>query len=109
MDEMKLLNLFRNKKADLENDEKIESYNEEIKGLFSQFYDMSAKLSEVNDKLLEVVEDEKDKKAKADERIAFVLEQENNKKIASDLRIANAERDIHTNQKIKEKVGEFIA
>jgi len=105
----KLLNLFKNKKMDLDNDGKIESYHQEIQGVFSQFYDMSAKLSEVIGKLGDVVEDEKAKKAKSDERIAYVLEQENNNKVASDLRIANAERDIESNQKMKEKVREFIA
>lgn len=105
----KLLNLFKNKKVDLDNDGKIEAYHEEVKGLFSEFYKMSEKLSEVIDKLGDVVDDEKDKKVKSDERIAFVLEQENNKKVASDLRIANAERDMATNQKMQEKVREFIA
>lgn len=105
---MKLLNLFKNKKVDLDNDGKIEAYDQEIKGLFSQFYDMREKLSEVNDKLSDVIEDEKLKKEEADERIRYAIMVEGQKKAQSDERIAKAEQNLEINKKAQIKVQEFI-
>lgn len=104
----KLSNLFKNKKVDLDNDGKIEAYDQEIKGLFSQFYDMREKLSEVNDKLSDVIEDEINKKIASDLRISQTIELENAKKEASNLRIAKAEQNLEINKKAQIKVQEFI-
>ncbi len=89
---MNIINKLLNRKAlvGLDNDGKIESYREEIQGVFSQFKRMNEKLSSVNEKLQEVVEDE----------IRTVEEATKRKE--------KAEAELKSNQKLQEKVKDFI-
>lgn len=84
----KLLN--KQSVVDLDNDGKIESYREEIKGVFSQFKTMHDKLTTVNGKLQEVVQDE----------IRTVEE--------ATKRREKAETELQLNIKLQEKVKDFI-
>lgn len=87
----KVLNLFgKAKVVDLDNDGKIETLRAEVEGVFSQFKRMHDKLGEVNGKLQSVVEDEK--------RIAEQATK----------RIIKAQSELQANEKLQEKVKDFI-
>jgi len=82
--------LNRKSKLDLDNDGKINSYREEIQGVFSQFRLMYDKLGEVNGELSKVIDDETN-----------IAEQ-------SKKRIEIAQKDLETNSKLQKKVEDFI-
>ena len=102
-------NLFTNKKFDLDNDGKIESYREEIKGVFSQFKTMSDNLSDVNDKLASVIEDEKFARECEEEHIERLIEKSKVKIEKSEKLIESANKEIELNKKLQDKVKDFIA
>lgn len=101
--------LFVNKKFDLDNDGKVESYREEIKGVFSQFKRMSENLVDVNEKLTAVIEDEKFAKECEQDNIQRLIEASQKKQAKSDSIIESANKEIEVNKKLQEKVKEFIA
>ena len=101
--------LFTNKKFDLDNDGKIESYREEIKGVFSQFKKMSENLTEVNTKLADVIEDEKNAKECEQDNIKRMIELSEKKIAKSDSVIESAKKEIEANKKLQDKVKGFIA
>lgn len=101
--------LFVNKKFDLDNDGKIESYREEIKGVFSQFKRMNDNLASVNEKLTAVIEDEKFAKECEQDNIKKMIEEATKKLEKSDSIIESANKEIEVNKKLQEKVKEFIA
>lgn len=105
----KLKGLFTNTKFDLDNDGKIESYREEIKGVFSQFTRMSNQLDSVNAKLKEVIEDETFAKECEQDNLERIIEEAKRKIKEADERIASANQTIESNNKLKAKVNEFIA
>lgn len=87
----KVINKVLGKKIiDLDNDGKIESFRQEIEGVFSQFTRMHKKLDEVNGKLDEVITEEK--------TVAKLALQ----------RIEKAEAEKQANTNLQKKVAEFI-
>lgn len=101
-------NIFKNNKLDLDNDGKIESYQEEIVGLFSQFKTMFTKLDEVDDKLQDIISEEEIAKEMELDRLENVRKSVEDKIKDSDNRIEKVNAQIDTNSKLKEKVKEFI-
>jgi len=95
----KLVEKLLNKQAvlDLDNDGKIESYREEIKGVFHQFNVMYEKLDEVNGKLTSVINDEQENVKWAESQMARSKE-----------RIAKAQAEQDINAKHQDKLKEFI-
>lgn len=104
----KIKSFFTNKKHDLDNDGKIESYREEIRGMLSQFKDTHDKLEEVNTKYLELIEDEVEKQEKERVRLEIVIANAEREKESSDKRISNAQMEIEVNVAVQEKVKDFI-
>ena len=102
-------NLFTNKKFDLDNDGKIESYREEIKGVFSQFKTMSDNLADVNGKLGAVIEDEEFAKECEKDNIQKMIERSAKKIEKSESVIESAKKEIELNKKLQDKVKDFIA
>ena len=82
--------LNKKSKFDLDNDGKIESYREEINGVFSQFKRMHDKLGEVNNKLQVVISEEVRAKEIADKRIQ------------------KATDELNANNKLQDRVKDFI-
>ncbi|MFQ3543612.1 hypothetical protein Q7A53_05955 [Halobacillus rhizosphaerae] len=78
------------KVADLDNDGKIETLQEEVKGLLFQFSFMSDQLNEVNDQLDKVVAEE--------EEVLRVAQK----------RIEKVKQEKEANQKVQEKLKDFI-
>lgn len=105
---LKLLNLFKKNTIDLDGDGKIEKYQEEIRGVLSQFTDAYNKLEEVNLKLVEVVKEEVVNKDKSSERIETVVAIETKKQEKSDEVINKAGQDLQVNSKLQEKLKEFV-
>lgn len=82
--------LKRVKTVDLDNDGKIETLRAEVEGVFSQFKRMHDKLGEVNGKLQAV---------KAEEtRIAELASK----------RIVKTDAEIQANERLQEKLKDFI-
>lgn len=100
--------LFTNKKFDLDNDGKIESYREEIKGVFSQFVIMNDKLEDVNSKLKGVIEDEKFAQDCEKDNLERLIKLSNGKIEEAEKRIELANAEIESNNKLQEKVKNFI-
>ena len=88
----KLLNVLFNRKAkvDLDNDGKIESWRDEVAGVFSQFKVMHDKLTRVNNQLETVVTEESVKKHQAE------------------VRITTAMNDMKRNEELQKKLNDFI-
>lgn len=84
----KILN--RKSVIDLDNDGKIESYREEIQGVFSQFKHMHVQLGSVNEKLNEIA-----------------IEEKRNVELANQ-RIEKINNELNANLKLQEKVQDFI-
>lgn len=105
---MKLLNVFRKRKALPTNDEKIAMYKQEIQGVFSQFKRMNDRLDEVNFKIQEVVKEELISQEVEQERLKQVIEETNKRLEESMNRVENANKEIEANKKLQEKVKEFI-
>ena len=93
----KIVEFLLGKKVDLDNDGKIESYREEVRGVFAKFKTQSDKLDEVNSKLEQVVEEERLKAEKAR------LKAED-----SDKRAEKALLEHELNVKLKERLKDFI-
>lgn len=104
------INKILNKKAkfDIDNDGKIESYREEIQGVFSQFKTMSNKLEEVNEKLSDVVNEEILLQEAEVARVKVLIEEAEKLKNVSVERVDKAIKEINANKKLQEKVSEFI-
>lgn len=100
--------LFINEKFDLDNDGKIESYREEIKGVFAQFTSMSNRLDNVNAKLQEVIEDEKFAQECERDNLERIIKEANKRLAEAEQRIETAHNEIKANEKLQEKVKEFI-
>ena len=100
--------LFQSKKLELDNDGKIESYREEIKGVFAQFTTMSNRLDNVNAKLQEVIEDEKFAQECERDKLERIIKEANEKIKQSEKLIDTAHNEIKANEKLQEKVKEFI-
>lgn len=87
----KIKALFGKKSVlDLDNDGKIESYKQEIEGVFSNFKRMHDKLEDVNTKLVSIVEEELNNENKARKRAE------------------KANEEIQMNAKLQEKLKDFI-
>lgn len=87
----KIKALFSKKSiVDLDNDGKIESYKEEIEGVFSNFKRMHDKLEDVNSKL------------------GAILEEEHQNEINARKRLEKAQDEINMNAKLQEKLKDFI-
>jgi chromosome segregation ATPase len=103
-----LKKLFSKKVVDLDNDGKIESLQDEIKGLFSHFTTIKEELTKANEKLESVVkEEELAQEMELDrlERIKAEVERniEKSKQVAE-----KANKTIESHKKLEEKVSEFI-
>lgn len=98
----------RAKVADLDNDGKIETLNEEIQGVLSQFKIMSDKLEENNSQLIDVIQDEAKKRDEEKLRIQAMLEAHERKMEESEAIAEKAQSNIEKNNKIKAKVDEFV-
>lgn len=104
-----IMALFGKKKTfDLDGDGKVESLREEISGVFSQFKKMNDKLNDVNEKLQVIIEDEKVAKQKEEEELKKIIASAEAKLAQSDKVIDKAFSEIQANQKLQEKVSEFI-
>lgn len=100
--------LSKKAKFDIDNDGKIESYREEIQGVFSQFKIMSDKLESVNSKLQDVVTEELITQDMEEDKLQKLIE-ESNKRIEDSMKRAEkASNEIVVNKKLQEKVSEFI-
>ena len=97
----------RAKVADLDNDGKIESLNEEIQGLFSQFKTMSEQLDDANNQLVNVLENEEEKQIAELKRLERIKADVENKIEESQLVQTKAKVYIKKNTKLKAKVDEF--
>lgn len=86
----------------------IESYKDEVAGVFSQFNKMHLKLAEVNDKLQTVIEDQKIVKETEEEKMNRIIAEVKEKMALSDSVIEKAINEIKANSKLQEKVEEFI-
>lgn len=95
------------KKVDLDNDGKIESYKDEIKGLFSQFETMRQSLLSANGHLQDVVTDELNKQKLEQEMLERTIERTNAKLAESKNVISKAEQAIQVNTNMYDKVSEF--
>lgn len=100
--------LGKKSKVDLDGDGKIESYREEIQGVFSQFRTMRNKLYEVNEKLEKVVEEETFVKECEADNLERIILQSTAKLEASDKVIEKAKEEMVANNKLREKVEDFI-
>lgn len=100
-----------NKKAkfDLDNDGKIESYRDEIKGVFSHFKIMSDKLEAVNAKLQDVVDEETLAQEMEQDNLKRIIEETNKRLEESEKLAQKASQEIIANKKLQEKVNEFLA
>lgn len=94
---------------DLDNDGKIESVKEEIQGVFQQFVAMRDSVDVANSQLNDVVEDELTKQKAEQEALERLIKETNQKLENSAKLVAKAEQEIKANNKLKEKVSEFIA
>lgn len=94
---------------DLDNDGIIESVREEVQGVFQQFLDMRDSMDIANAKLTEVTEDELQKQVAEQKALEHLIQETNQKLEASANRVAKAENEIRANNRLKEKVSEFIA
>jgi len=105
-----LIDRLLNKKAkfDLDGDGKIESYRQEVEGLFSQFKKISDTIDEVNGKYNAVIEEEKAKQVEEQERLERLLKTHEEKMKKSASVVEKAEAEIQVNTKAQEKVKEFI-
>lgn len=108
---LKLIKGLLNKKAkfDLDNDGKIETYREEIQGLFSQFKIMSEKLDEVNVKLQDIVDEENLAQEMEEDNLKRLIEESNKRVEESVKRAEKATKEIMENKKSQEKVKYFIS
>jgi DNA anti-recombination protein RmuC len=109
----KLLKLFGkgkvlHNKFDLDGDGKVESLREEIAGVFNQFSRMRDKLDHVNNQLDEVIEEEKFAKEVEQDQLERIIEEANRKIEQSNKVIEKAELEKKANEKLKEKVSDFI-
>jgi hypothetical protein len=87
----KLVALFGKKAfADLDNDGKIESYREEVQGVFAQFRKQFDKLEEVNVKLSTIVEEERQNAVLAEKRAEKALQEHS------------------MNEKLKDRLKDFV-
>lgn len=103
-----LLNLLKvSKVADLDNDGKIETLQEEVQGLFSQFKTMSETLEKTNSQLKEVAEDERVKREEEIARMQALIDAHNKKLDESNSREERVWATIEKNNKLKDKVDEF--
>lgn len=107
------MNLFKkllNKKSriDLDNNGKIESYREEIQGVFSQFKKMNDQLDNVNEKLTTVINDEILLQEFEEDNLERIIAEANEKLEKSNKVVNIAKQEIEANSKLKEKVKDFI-
>lgn len=100
--------LSKKAKFDLDNDGKIESYREEIQGLFSQFKLMSDRLQDVNDKLQDVINDEILLQEFEEDNLKRLIEESNKRVEESKQRAEKATQEILINAKRQEKVNDLI-
>lgn len=100
---MKIINklLKRKSKIDLDGDGKLESYRQEMEGVFSEFKNKVETLSKVESKYRQLIEEEKRSKEAEVER--FMRNQER-----ATARIEKAETDINITTKLKDKLNDFI-
>lgn len=105
----KVLKLIgRAKTVDLDNDGKIETLRAEVEGVFSQFKRMADKLDSVNEQLDGVIADEEFAKECEKDNLERIIEEANRKMAEADKRVEKAQLEKQANQKLKEKVSEFI-
>lgn len=104
-----VMGIFGGKKfVDLDGDGKVETLREEVSGIFAQFIKMNDKLNKVNDNLQGVIEDEKIAKEIENENLKLVIAEAELKLQKSDSTIDKAYNEILVNQRMQEKVKEFI-
>lgn len=106
----KVLNFVLNRKSklDLDGDGKLESYREEIEGVFSEFREKVETLEKVEKKYRDFVEEELLAKEVEEDRINREIERSKRKQENSDKLINKAEDNINVTSKLKEKLSEFI-
>lgn len=105
----KLVNYVMNKKMiDLDNDGKIETLREEVSGLFSQFKKIYNNLDAVNEKLEEIIQEEELAKEMSLDKLERVRKQVEEELLKSDSRIGTAFQEKEMNNKMKERVSDFI-
>lgn len=93
--------LNRKSKFDLDGDGKLESYRQEMEGVFSEFKSKVETLSKVESNYRELIQEEKQNKE-------LELERFNRSQERAKARIEKAETDINITAKLKEKLNEFI-
>ena len=93
---------------DLDNDGKIESIQEEIKGVFQQFVQMRESVEVANVKLNDVIEDELVRQKSDQEMMERIIKETNAKLETSLSRVDKVKKEIESNNRIKDKVSEFI-
>lgn len=96
------------KVADLDNDGKVETLNEELQGIFAQFKTMSEKIDETNNQLVEILEDEEQKQIAEKERLERAQREYERKVQESQALQAKVKTNIENNTKVKSKVDEFV-
>lgn len=108
---MKIKNLVNKilRKRDLDSDGKIESFREEIQGVFAQFKTMKSQLMQANEGLGEVIIDELEKQKAEQASLERAIKLTNERIDKSNSLVVKAEKEIQVNEKLKEKVSEFIA
>jgi predicted RNase H-like nuclease (RuvC/YqgF family) len=106
---LKLVNLIGSKKVlDLDNDGKIEALRDEVAGLFSKFKTMVDSLDKVNGELDGVISEEELSQEVEIERMERLIEETNARLKESKERISKAKKEKEVNEKMKEKVSEFV-
>lgn len=104
-----ILTFFGNKKTfDIDGNGKIETLREEIAGVFAQFKKMNDKLNDVNEQLKEVINAEEAAKEVEEAKLEEIIASAKARLLQSDRIIEKANAEIEANEKLKEKVGEFI-
>lgn len=108
---MKMKNVINRLRGirDLDNDGKIESVREEVRGFFSQFIEMQEGLEKANENLNTIVLDELENQKKEQEALELAIQRANKKLEESSSLVAKAENEINANQRLKQKVSEFIS
>jgi vacuolar-type H+-ATPase subunit E/Vma4 len=100
-------NIFKSK-VDLDGDGKLESYRQEMEGVFSEFQTKVKTLEEVEVKYRELIQEEVTKKKQEAERIKRMVEASKKKQAQADKRVEKAEADIEVTAKLRNKLKEFI-
>lgn len=104
-----IMRFFGGKKFfDIDGDGQVEILREEITGVFAQFKKMSDKLDEVNEQLKEVINTEEAAKEVEQAELKKIIASAEAKMRRNEFTIEKAQAEITANDRLKEKVSEFI-